>query len=82
MSRLRDRIAGQHRAGTAAAASYHPWGTADTPLVMPMAVMRYGGTTTGETVTGVEQVITAPDGRMIPMTGPAGYGRVHKAGRP
>jgi len=51
-------------------------------MVMPMAVMRYGGTTTGETMTGVEQVITAPDGRMIPMTGPAGYGRVHKAGRP
>lgn len=71
MSRLQGRIAGQPRAAAAAAGSYHPWGTADTPLVMPASMVRYSGG-----MTGVEQVIFAPDGRMIPMTG-AGYGAVH-----
>ena len=76
MSRLRNRIASQPQAARAAAAGYHPWGTADTPLVMPASMVRYSGG-----MTGVEQVIYAPDGRMIPMTGP-GYGVAPVHGRP
>ena len=81
MSRLRDRIAAQPLAGRAAAGSWHPWGTEDTPLELPAVVTRYALTAEGSYVTGVEQVIAAPDGRMIPMTGAAGYGAVARAGR-
>jgi len=72
MSRLQRRIASQPQAARAAAASYHPWGTADTPVEMPHVAIRYASG-----MTGVEQVIYAPDGRAIPMTGAAGYGAVH-----
>ena len=76
MSRLRSRIASQPQAARAAADGYHPWGTADTPVVMPGNVTRYANG-----MTGVEQVIFAPDGRAIPMTGAAGHGAVARAGR-
>ena len=76
MSRLRDRIAGQPGAARAAANGYHPWGTADTPVTMPGNLVRYAGG-----MTGVEQVIFAPDGRAIPMTAAAGHGAVARAGR-
>jgi hypothetical protein len=45
-------------------------------VVMPGNVTRYSGG-----MTGVEQVIFAPDGRAIPMTGAAGHGAVARAGR-
>jgi hypothetical protein len=76
MSRLQQRIARQPGAAAAAGSGYHPWGTADTPLVMPSNMTRYA-----DGVTGVEQVIIAPDGRMIPMTAAAGHGTVARAGR-
>lgn len=76
MSRLHSRIARQPQAAAAAAASYHPWGTADTPAVMPQVVIRYASG-----MTGVEQVIYAPDGRAIPMSGAQGHGTVARAGR-
>lgn len=77
MSRLRNRIAAQPQAARAAAAGYHPWGTADTPHEMPHVMVRYDGD-----MTGVEQVVYAPDGRGIPMTAAAGHGAVARAGRP
>jgi len=43
---------------------------------MPGNVTRYANG-----MTGVEQVIFAPDGRAIPMTGAAGHGAVARAGR-
>lgn len=76
MSRLRDRIAGQPQAARAAAGSYHPWGTADTPSEMPHVMVRYASG-----MTGVEQVVYAPDGRGIPMTAAASHGTVARAGR-
>lgn len=77
MSRLRDRVARQPAAARAAAAGYHPHGTADTPMVMPMVKVTYSPA--GMTV---QQVITAPDGRMIPATAPGRFGQVCMAGRP
>lgn len=76
MSRLRSRVAAQPAAARAAAEGYHPHGTADTPMEMPLARVVYapGGMT-------VEQVITAPDGRMIPATAPGTFGQVSMAGR-
>ncbi len=76
MSRLRARIAGQPQAARAAASGYHPWGTVDTPAVMPQVMVRYASG-----MTGVEQVVYAPDGRGIPMTAAAGHGTVARAGR-
>jgi hypothetical protein len=43
---------------------------------MPGNVTRYAGG-----MTGVEQVVFAPDGRQIPMTAAAGHGAVARAGR-
>jgi hypothetical protein len=78
MSKLHSRIASQPAAAAAAAGSFHPAGTADTPHAdIPRAVIRYGNG-----MTGVEQVIFAPDGRAIPMLGPAGYGSAAVHGRP
>ena len=76
MSSLQRRIASQPRAAAAAAGSYHPWGTADTPHEMPHVMVRYDSG-----MTGVEQVVYAPDGRGIPMTAAAGHGAVARAGR-
>ena len=77
MSRLRSRIAAQPGAARAAAAGYHPWGTADTPSEMPHVMIRYASG-----MTGVEQMVYAPDGRGIPMTAAAGHGAVARAGQP
>jgi hypothetical protein len=44
---------------------------------MPHVAIRYASG-----MTGVEQVIFAPDGRAIPMTGAAGYGSAVRHGRP
>ena len=77
MSRLHTRIARQPLAAGAAAASFgHPWGTEATPVFMPANLVRYGGG-----MTGVEQVLWAPDGRPIPRSGGA-YGSARRAGRP
>jgi hypothetical protein len=46
-------------------------------MQMPMVHVAYDGG--GMTV---QQVITAPDGRMIPATAPGQFGQVHMAGRP
>lgn len=77
MSRLRNRIARQPQAARAAAAGYgHPAGTDETPHEMPHVLVRYASG-----MTGVEQVVYAPDGRGIPMTAAAGHGAVARAGR-
>jgi hypothetical protein len=78
MSKLRRRIVGQAGNARAAAAEYHPYGTSDTPMVMPMTRVYFnaGG---GQ----VEQMagITAPrNGAVIPATAPGTYGQVHLAG--
>jgi hypothetical protein len=58
----------------------HPAGTADTPHVMPHVMVTYRQTWNGAHLTGVEQVLYAPDGR--PFLGAAGYGAVARSGRP
>jgi hypothetical protein len=77
MSRLHRRIAGQHRAAAAAAGEYHPAGTADTPMVMPMAHVRFEGG--GAMVQQMAPLITA-NGAMIPAIAPGRFGQVHIAG--
>jgi hypothetical protein len=79
MSRLRSRIAAQPGNSRAAAAGYHPAGTPDTPMVMPLVrVNYYGG---GIAVDQVHGLLTA-GGAVIPATAPGAFGQVHMAGRP
>lgn len=77
MSRLQRRIAGQAAAGRAAQAEMHPWGNADTPMVMPLARVQFGGE--GAMVEQMIPLVTA-NGAMIPATAPGQYGHVAIAG--
>lgn len=80
-SKLRSRIIGQHGASRAAQTGMHPWGTADTPMEMPMVHVRFGpGGAAVQVMTPL--VTTAPNGAMIPATAPGQYGQVSVSGRP
>ena len=61
----------------AAEQSYHPWGTADTPMVMHMALVQVGST--GIAYTDMHPLVM-PDGRMIPATAPGRWDQVYAAG--
>jgi hypothetical protein len=74
MSRLHSRIAGQAGAARAAAASYHPHGTPDTPMTMPMTRVVFGGG--GAQVEQMTGLVTA-NGAVIPATVPGQYGQVY-----
>lgn len=77
MSRLHSRIAGQAGAARAAAAGYHPWGTADTPLVMPAVHVQYSPA--GMIVQQTAGIVT-PNGAVIPAIPNAQVGHVPMAG--
>ena len=73
MSRLRTRIVSQAGNTRGAQAGYHPYGTADTPMTMPMTrVLFAGGGADVEQMTG----IVTPNGAVIPATAPGRYGQV------
>lgn len=77
MSRLHRRITGQATAARAASGEYHPHGTADTPMIMPMTrVQFYGG---GVMVQQMLPLITA-NGAPVPATAPGTFGQVRIAG--
>jgi hypothetical protein len=73
MSRLRTRIAYQSQNVRRAQAGYHPYGTADTPMVMPMTRVVFGGGGAG-----VEQMagLVTANGAVIPATVPGQFGQV------
>lgn len=77
MSRLRRRIMAQPGMTRAAAAEHHPWGTADTPMMMPMVMVKFGGD-----YAALEQMVPiwAPNGATIPATAPGRYDQVFVAG--
>ena len=74
MSRLRSRIAGQAGAARAAAADYHPYGTPDTPMTMPMTLVQFGGG--GAQVQQMTGLVTA-NGAVVPATAPGRFGQVY-----
>lgn len=76
MSKLHRRITGQHQAAGAAAGEYHPAGTADTPMVMPMARVLFNGD--GASVEMMTPLVT--DHGVIPATAPGRYDQVAIAG--
>jgi hypothetical protein len=77
MSRLRTRITRQARAGAAAQASYHPYGTPETPMEMPMVRVFFGPG--GASVQQMVPLITA-NGAPVPATAPGQYGQVTISG--
>ncbi len=77
MSRLRARIAGQAGNTRAAAAGYHPYGTADTPMVTPMVHVQYAG---GSTFVQQMHGLVTANGAVIPATAPGRFGQVAIAG--
>jgi hypothetical protein len=79
VSRLARRIAGTGTAHARAMGAYHPWGTADTPQVMPLT--RVVMTADGASVERLTPLVTA-NGAMIPASAPGQWGQVHAAGRP
>jgi hypothetical protein len=77
MSKLRRRLIGQAGNAAAAAGEHHPHGTADTPMVMPMVHVEFGGG--GVMVQQMAPLVTA-NGAMVPATAPGTFGQVHIAG--
>lgn len=82
MSRLHSRIVSQAGAARAAAAEFHPYGTADTPMSMPMTRVQFGGgPVAGAMVEQMAGLVTA-NGAVIPATAPGRYGQVHLSPQP
>lgn len=77
--RLHQRITGQAGNHAAAMATYHPWGTADTPMVMPMTRTTY--TPIGAMFEEMH-VIIAANGAPIAGASDHAWGTVVSAGRP
>ena len=79
MSKLRRRIMGTGTAQSQAMGAYHPYGTPDTPMVMP--ITRVVMTADGASVERLTPLVTA-NGAMIPASAPGRWGQVAAAGRP
>jgi len=77
MSHLRNRIIRQAGANRSAMGGWHPYGTGDTPLIMPLALVQYSGNGAR-----VEQLVplVASNGALIPASAPGAYGHVRIAG--
>ena len=75
---LHRRIVSQAGNHAAAQSGYHPWGTADTPVVMPMT--RTAITPIGATFEEMH-VIIAANGAPIPGVSNHAWGTVLPAGR-
>lgn len=68
------RLARQPRNMAAAHEQYHPHGTADTPMVMPMTLVQIGSS--GIAYTDMTPLVM-PDGRMIPATAPSRWDQLY-----
>lgn len=78
MSKLHRRISNVGTVNSRAMGDYHPYGTPDTPMVQPVALMTY--TTEGGSVEMLTPLITA-NGAIIPSSPPGYFGHVPMAGR-
>jgi hypothetical protein len=75
LSRYANQPANQARAD----ADAHPYGTADTPMIMPMTLVQIGSD--GIAYQDLHPLVM-PDGRMIPATAPHEWFQLRAAGRP
>jgi hypothetical protein len=76
VSILHDRITSQ---GYLAQPGYHPYGTADTPLVLPAAAVTYDGDTV---LYGTLHPLVTADGATVPAMADVTYPATVPAGRP
>ncbi len=80
MSVLRDRIMGQHRHG--GPAYTHPAGTSATPMIMPLALVDYGGAGTGSYQDLHALAAGDPNAAPLAVIAPGVFADVVPAGRP
>lgn len=73
------RICRQPGAQAKVNAGAHPYGTGDTPMMMPMVRVQIGST--GLAYDELQPLIM-PDGRMIPASAPHEWFQLYAAGRP
>jgi len=76
MSVLRSRITSQDYLTTPA---MHPWGTAGTPMTMPMSMHLYDGDTV---LYGTAHPLVTADGGVVPAAADVTYPATVPAGRP
>ena len=85
MSKLHRRILGQAQNHAASMGSYHPYGTGETPMTMPMHLTRYtGGGAYFEELTAVTPGAPAPERAAtghVPASTGGTWGNVYQAGR-
>jgi hypothetical protein len=79
VSKFRNRIAATGSNMTSAMGTYHPYGTAATPMVMPLQLVTVS--MGGVTVQDMHPLYTE-DGAIIPATAPGSWGQLRAAGRP
>lgn len=89
-SKLHRRITSVGANQEAVMGTYHPYGTADTPMIMPLVLVETGpqtasGISTGEPGWNYARVqemtpLIGPKGEPIPATGPRRWAQVHEAG--
>lgn len=72
MSRMRDRLASND-----GGAAFHPYGTGDTPMTMPLALVRISDG--GMSYQSMHPLWTA-DGAAVPATAPGSWGQLYAAG--
>ena len=75
MSVLRSRVMRQD-AGQGPGAAQHPYGTSATPMVMPLAVVSYGGE---QAVYGTAHPLVTADGAVIAAESPRAVAMPHAA---
>lgn len=73
------RFARQSGAQAEVDQQYHPFGTGDTPMVMPFVRVQIGST--GLAYDELTPLIM-PDGRMVPASAPHTWFQLYAAGRP
>ena len=81
MSVLRNRIIAHH-AAPGSPAYTHPAGTSATPMVMPLAVVDYGGAGTGSYHDMHAWSTGDPNAVPMAVVAPGSFGQVVPAGRP
>jgi len=82
VSVLRNRIIRKHMTPAAGPAWSHPSGTAATPMVMPLALVQYGGAGAGSYQD--MHALATGDVNAVPLAvvTPGSFGRVVPSGRP
>jgi hypothetical protein len=85
VKRLANRIQNVGAVNAAAMGAYHPVGTKDTPMVMPVAAVTVTTAPDGQySAVAYEEItpIWTTDGAAIPAKSPGNWGQLRRAGQP